>query len=435
MKKSGLVLLCLGVLPFVWLSCSPNQESGGDVDNKGEIAVTSPYLVVLGTDFNSYIFPDVQTLDEGTFDSAKESAKSYQISGDRRFHIYNERYLYAFAYSQDNPGKSVSFELDDHYFRIRREYDLSNGVQARTDFNQNVIGTYSDREYSPSMLKEGERPDTYVRFFEFDTQADQVDQTNKWYSYDFDGTKEIAYVTDLKQYNTYILAGIRTIKGYLPPNVFPEPVLLFDSDYEDRTYVGIFDQNYKLLKIVKDTEKTGMVGGLLKATGKTGIEVLDTGEVYVFCSAFSSTTRPSGVLKLDGTALEFDKEYFYNISEASGGHKLYRVHYMGGTLFCLQLFGEKGNDVKKYYDSPGAAYKFALFDVAQNSFQILDGEPGNIVSITDPYIDKQSKKIYFGINTTDQNPGVYVIDALKGTLKKGLSIKGQEIRYLGALKQ
>ena len=65
---------------------------------------------------------------------------------------------------------------------------------------------------------------------------------------------------------------------------------------------------------------------------------------------------------------------------------------------------------------------------------MLTGEPEHINSITDPYVDKVQQKIYFGINTDNTDPTIYVIDANAKTISKGLVIKGQEVRALGVMK-
>ncbi len=426
-------LLGLLVIILLLLGCSPDDIKNTETDIITQVEVSNPYILVLGTDNNSYVFPNVTGFDSGTFNSSAESFKSIQMKGDRRIHFYEEDYMYSFAYNQDSPGKSLSFEIVNNVFKPRKEFDVSNGIQARTNFDQSIIGTYSDREYSLSQLNSGEIPQTYIKFFKFDVLGDLLHQPVKFHSYDFDNTQEVAYITDLRRYNQYLLAGVRTMKAYLEPGVFPEPILLFETDFSNRTYLGVFDESYNLVKIIKDTLRTGMIGGLVKATGKTGVEVLDNGEVYAFASAFSSKDRPSGVLKVNTSNLEFDETYFFNINQASGDRKLYRVHYLGGTKFCLQLFKKTGLDVKEYYDAPGAASVFAVFDVATGDFDVLNGEPQNVKSITDPYIDKENQKIYFGINRKDASPAVYVIDAQAKTIAKGLSIEGQEVRALGKL--
>lgn len=431
MKKT--ILFSSLLLSFFLFSCTSDDSSNGGGEDT-TITVTNPYILVLGTDNNAYVFPDIPTFENGDFDSAAESKKSVQLRGDRRVHFYDEDYMYAFAYNQDSPGKSLSFEIKNGVFSMRKEYDLSNGIQARANYKESIIGTYSDREYEPAKVTAENSPNTAVKFFKVAVEQDQLLPPVSWPSFNFDQTQELAYITDIKQYGDHLLTGIRTIKGYLPPNVFPEPILLFDSDFTDRTYVGVFDSNFNLTKIIKDTERTGMIGGMIKATGKTGIEVLDNGDVYAFCSAFSSTERPSGILKINTSDFSFDKDFFFNISQASGGKKLFRSHYLGGTLFCLQLFKQTGLDVTKYYDAPGAASSFAIFDIATQSLTMLTDEIQNVKLITDPFIDKDAKKIYFGINTTSDVPSIYVIDALQKTMTKGLVVRGQEIRALGKLK-
>lgn len=103
---------------------------------------------------------------------------------------------------------------------------MSNGIQARTNYNESIIGTYSDREYDPARVSAETPPKTAIKFFKANVQQDQLSPPVSWTSFNFDQTQELAYITDIKQYGDHLLTGIRTIKGYLPPNVFPEPILL-----------------------------------------------------------------------------------------------------------------------------------------------------------------------------------------------------------------
>ena len=424
-------ILLYALIGLLSWSCSKNDEpKGGDNSTPSGVDASTPYVLILGTENNSYVFANAPSFDTGTYDSAANSKDAIQMQGDRRIHFYKDRYLYTFVYNRDDPGKSASFERKASKLSKRKEYDLKNSIQARTDFGASVVGTYSDREYFP---KEAVSP-TSVKFFRFDTTSDAVSDPIEWDSKNFDNIGEVAYITDLRQYKDYLLAAIRPIKAYLDEGVFPQTKLLLESRHTHTTYIGVFDHNFRLVKVIKGDKGTGVIGGLIKATGKSGVEVLDSGEVYAFAAAFNATDRPSAVLKVNVENGSFDDTYFVNLTQKSGNRKLFRTHYLGGTRFCLQFFDKIGLDVTEFGDASGKASKFAIFDVATQQLDMLTGEPEYINSITDPYVDKAQQKIYFGINTDNTDPAIYVIDANAETISKGLIIKGQEVRALGVMK-
>ena len=414
-------------------SCAKEDKEDDDIDNpveKNDKEARTPYVLILGTENNSYVFPNVVSFDSGVYDSALESNNAIQMQGDRRIHFYKDKSLYTFVYNRDDPGKSASFVRRANKLIKRREYDLKNSIQARTDFETSVIGVYSDREYFPDQAVSP----TSVKFFRFDTTNDAVSDPIEWDSKNFEGTGEVAYITDLRQYNSYLLAAIRPIKAYLDEGVFPDTALLFQTRDAHKTYIAVFDAaTFRLVKVIKGDKGTGMIGGMVKATGKSGVEVLDNGEVYAFASAFNAPDRPSAVLKVDVGQGRFEDSYFVNLSQNSGNRKLFRCHYLGGTRFCLQFFAQEGLDVSSFGNSPEKASKFAIFDVATGELYMLTGEPEHIKGITDPYVDKQHQKVFFGFNTTNSDPAIYVIDANARTIRKGLTIKGEEVRALGVI--
>ena len=69
-------------------SCSKNDEpKGGDDSTPSGTATSTPYVLILGTENNSYVFPNAPSFDTGTYDSAANSKDAIQMQGDRRIHF------------------------------------------------------------------------------------------------------------------------------------------------------------------------------------------------------------------------------------------------------------------------------------------------------------------------------------------------------------
>lgn len=184
----------------------------------------------------------------------------------------------------------------------------------------------------------------------------------------------------------------------------------------------------KVNKIIKDSRASYAVGrrrsGRLSCIGAAG-----DGNIYAFGPANQRNAgtsaapvpeniskHPSSVLKINKTTLEFDKSYYYNIEDKSGGLKLQNAFPLYGNYFLLNMFAtEKAWNMQ-------AANKFAIFNVQNGEFRWIEGLPASkdIGGYSPkPYIENET--VYLPLTASAQS-FVYVINAETAKAVKGVEI-------------
>lgn len=410
-KNPFLYAIAAGLLAFSACSKDPKVEPG-----EIEPPVTEEgyqYVIATSSGENSYL-SQANSIDEGSINVQGGNAK--QVVGSRSWYFYKDFAAYSFIYAQGDPGKTSSFVLNDKgELDERKELVLNKSLQVRGDYNDYIYAAFSSRSYT----------DPVATFYKIDTKTEVLSQEIPVNTENFTGNGEMAYFTDIAQYGDYVLAGVRTIKAGADGGTWT------DTDFSDSTFVAVLDKDMKVQKVIRDHGRTGQVMGMNKSNGETGIEVVDNGDVYVFASAANGPDVPSGVLKINKGDLEFDEDYFFDISQASGGNKLWRVYYVGGSEFVLQMYTNPGQEGV----SDGIITKFAVVDVVAKSFDWVTGVPTDITEIgVTPLIEKDKKRVVFPINTSGAYPHLYIVDAASKSMKKGLEVVAEEIRGVGKLK-
>src|SRR5699024_2893307 len=287
-------------------------------------------------------------------------------------------------------------------------------MQVRGDYKDNLLVGYSSRSHT----------DPVATFYKINATTEAISDEIVVPTDTLAPQGEIAYFTDIAQYGDYILAGFRTISGGAD-----DELGTFGSEHLNETFIAVYDKNFNPVKVIHDSGRTGQIAGQTRSQGRTGIDQVDNGDVYVFSSAIEAPDVPSGVLKINEGELAFDQDYFFNISEASGGSDVYRTYYMGGTTFIVRMFDGQASANP---DVPRTG--FAVVDVAQKTFTwVEDGVPSEISAISAPYIDKDNNQLIYGITTPDTRPHLYSIDPETATMTQGTEVVAEGILGIGKL--
>ncbi|MCC9138412.1 DUF4374 domain-containing protein [Pontibacter silvestris] len=376
-----------------------------------EVTEAHQYVIAASSGENSYLL-QTNSIESGSVSA--QGGNAIQVLGDRSWFFYEDLAAYSFIYAQNLPGVTSSFVLDEEgMLTQRQELGLEVSMQSRGTYKDNLIVEYSSRSYA----------DPVATFYKINAVTEEISPEISVSTENFTGNGEMAYFTDIAEYGDYILLGVRTISGGADAALGT-----FGTKYADSTFVAVYDENFNLQKIIRDGGRTGQVAGQSRSQGETGIEQVENGDLYVFSSAMNSTSAPSGVLKINSGELEFDDDYFFNISEASGGNKLYRVYYIGGTTFCLQMYETAGLDI-----TGSTTNSFAIVDVAAKTFNWVTNVPSGITEVSTPYVDQDNNEIVFGITTTDTYPHLYIIDPATATMTQGIEVIAEGISGIGKL--
>ncbi len=407
--KKQFYLACAFATMFAAVSCSDDDTTTSG--SEGTTA-TSQYIIAADDTENSYLV-GTDAITEGSVSAL--GGNGLQVIGTPRWYFYKELAAFSFIYNQSDPGATQSFILDtEGALEARSELNLTVSIQSKGIFNNKMYIEYSSRNYESPV----------ATFYTVDGETEAIEGPITIDTEALAGNGEYAYITDVEQRNNELLIGFRTIKAYSDggDNAFA-------SDYNDHTYVAVYNEDLELQQVIEDEGRTGPVAGQLKSQGESGIEVVENGDTYVFSSAIDDADVASGVLKINDGEYAFDEDYFFDISAASDGYKLYRTYYVGDNTFVVQMF----TDAASASASPSyTRNKFAVVNVVNQTFDWVTGVPEDISSVGIPYIDADSDEVVFPINTSS-NPHLYIVDAATATMTEGIEVVAENISAVGKL--
>ena len=192
-------------------------------------------------------------------------------------------------------------------------------------------------------------------------------------------------------------------------------------------------------KIITDDRTTDI--GLY--SGENSIIKTDRGDLYTYStSALASgfnpaPDNPSGFLRINRGTTEFDKDYFFNFEEKSGGYKLNNVVYAGGNKAVVRMAKEDDTNgdylwatYKPTIESQLAICEMAVVDLeAQTVTKLNIPAHGGEWGMANLYYDG---KVYVNISTKEE-AYIYQIDPESATASKGAKIEGNWVKGFAAL--
>lgn len=400
---------------MAFASCS-SDDNGGDTG--GGEPVASKYVVTASSGENDYIVTG-DSWDPATVYDAT-SAGAVQSPGDRIWSFYKDEVLYGFLYNQADAGTTASYILNtDGQITKRNELALNVSIHVREEIGNKLILAYSDRLRTPEV-------DQQAYFYEVDPTTD-ASKEYKLVTNDLLEDGEIAYFTDLASYEGKIIAGARSVSA-----------TSFASAHYNNTYVVVLNDDFTVDQVIKDSGRTGFVAGQKLSQGDTGLEVVDNGDLYVFSSGQTNyadadaITIPSGVLKINKGDFAFDQEYFFNITEASGGFNLFRAYYMGGTTFILSMYPGTNSDATFGVD----ADRFAVVDVASQEFEWVSDFPENALQgweFRTPFVDRENQRLIVTASPAENEYYLYAIDPVTASATQLSEVIGEGVKTIGIL--
>lgn len=413
----------IGAAALLFLSSCSSDDGG--VNNNGEpgdgdgTLQQEKWVVTASSGENDYIVSGDPWTASSVFDATSTSA--VQSPGDRIWSFFGDQVLYGFLYNQADAGTTASYILNsDGSIGKRNELALNVSIHIREEIGGDLILGYSDRLRNPEV-------DQKAYFYRVDPATD----ASREFTLVTDNLLEegeIAYFTDLAQYQGKIIAGARSVSSSS-----------FSSAHYNNTYVVVLNDDFTVDQVIKDSGRTGFVAGQKLSQGDTGLEVVDSGDLYVFSSAQTNYADaetqdiPSGILKINKGDFSFDADYFFNITEASGGHNLFRAYYMGGTTFILSLYPGTKSDATFGVD----ADRFAVVDLETKSFEWVTNFPENALQgweFRTPYLDREHQRLIVTASPAENEHYLYAIDPETAEATQLSQVIGESVKIVGTLK-
>lgn len=391
----------------------PGTEPGGET--KGA------YVIAASSEDSDYLL-QTANIDKGSVTALGNGIES---SGNRNWVFYKNK-AYSFLYSKGDPGKATSYMLDEKgALKKNSELDLTISITTRGFYDDYIILLNSTRSIT----------DARGTFYFVDAVNNKVNDAITVDTKELAGNGQMAYFTDLAQVGDEIFASYKCVEGLGATNATRMNVTLFDT-----LWVAVYSYDkaanaLTLKRKITDTGRTGFVAGAAQSQHETGLSQADNGNLYAFSSAPidpspNSKNLPSGVIRIKKGETEFDKGYFFNIQEVSGGYHLYRVWNVGGSRYALQMYTAP-NDMS----STALRTRFAIVDVESKTFNWVTGLPEatTITSVSKPYVSEKEGTIAFALTTSSEHPFIYQVDAATAAATKGVEVISEGVSGIGKL--
>lgn len=207
----------------------------------------------------------------------------------------------------------------------------------------------------------------------------------------------------------------------------------FTNPVSDTAYVAVFSYpNMQFEKYIKDA-RTGYIG---THGATTGLVRNEFGDLYSFSSTstvagLSQADKPSGILKIKTGETDFDTDYFFNVEEATGGDKIFRMHYLGNGKAYARLITDETQGPWETWTAYGRSVqsftqKSVIIDLESKTITDIANVPLSALRWTAPLL-VEDDVFYLSVETlTDAH--IYQVDIASATGTKGAKIDGKTVK-------
>ena len=199
----------------------------------------------------------------------------------------------------------------------------------------------------------------------------------------------------------------------------------------DTAYVSVYSYpGLQYLHTFKDT-RTGPIGYY---GGSPAMITDEAGNHYSFSTSskaggFTQSTKPSGILKINKGAEQFDPSYFFNIE--SQGYRILTGAYAGnGKVVARVVSTTIDNSAPAWaaFSVTAPVCNIAVLDLNTQSFNIVSSIPNHGGQYQTPF-HVENGKVYTSINNGTE-AYVYAVDPNSGTATRGARIEGSELQSI-----
>ncbi|MGC4233080.1 MAG: DUF4374 domain-containing protein [Niabella sp.] len=416
MKKSNFIVLSLLALIFLG-ACSKNKDH-----NEPEPTPTEPKKdsVFVLTAAKSALAPVDAIYTSNTLDSGILITEGTGIEQTGTYHNYivNNGKFFSLMFGQANPGAVSVFKAG-----------TDKSLTALQSFQTETMTAFTKAGDDLLLIKNAWQPEEqYTKWYRVDTKTLQIVAQGEIDAVALTGKGEKAFFTDVK------LVGDKVFAPFWPV----ESGRNFATNYsQDSTYIAVYSYpNMTLEKVITDS-RTGGIG----AYYTSGIEVDEKGDTYVLGTKLNwnksskySTATPVAFTKIKSGTTEYDKSYFFNITDVSGGQYVYSKLYLGKGYFLLTMCPNPFVYATVMYGAMiYGGIKFAVVNVYDGSFKWVTGAPAPTkITTTSGYAPSYSPlngtgyvPIYYTDTDNKARSVVFKFDAATATATPGLETDGK----------
>ncbi|MDQ0109456.1 hypothetical protein J2T02_004600 [Chitinophaga terrae (ex Kim and Jung 2007)] len=405
MKKFRKILFLAGALAIFGASC--DKEDAIETNDFTEFPSMGLHKYVItvtpiGTTGIADILLTSDYLDRGSITTA---GNGIEQDGSYRYYLTHKGRFFSLLYGQGNPGAVTTYRMN-----------ASGKLVKTTDFQTETVQVFTKVNDELLLMKVPRSGTETCNLYRIDALKSRIAGSDSINIVKLAANGERAHFTWATQVGDKVFAPYMSIKGCCSD--------AFGTVYPDSTWIAVLSYpGLKLEKVIRDN-RTSYLGAYFN----NGLAVTDNGDIYGYSPAAATNSskyiskNPSAMVRILKGTTEFDKSYFFNVQEKSGGYHIAAQTYLTGSKFLLAMYGEP--------NAFPATRKMALVDVETQSFAWIKGMPDEILSITAPYnnntISEDGNTGFIGLNTSTGS-WVYAIDIATATARKGLTVEGGKI--------
>ncbi|WP_437920987.1 DUF4374 domain-containing protein [Sphingobacterium sp. LRF_L2] len=406
MKKRSIFATLAAAILFSACSKSENNNVTPDPVDSTE---TGKYVVavtpIASTGVADYLLTS-SSLDQGTVSII---GNGIEQDGTYRYYLTTNNKFFSFLYGQGNPGAVTAYNLTDGKLKKLTDFQTET-VAAFAAVNEDVLMTKLSRNIAS--------PTHY--WYRVSTNSLSIVGEGSINALSLANNGEIGYFSWLTQVGNKVYAPFFSIESSA-----------FTTAYPNKAWVAVFSYPDMTLEKVFTDERTSYIGQYFT----NGLGTVENGDIYAFSAANATSkvdgvtkitsTNPSAILRIASGTTEFDKNYFFNIHDVSGGYNIINWTYVGQNNFVV-------SSKKKQSDGTySSAVTIAAVNVVDKTYKIVSGLPeaADVKSFTqrNNYSKKDGKTAYIGVNLASGESYVYKIDASTATATRGLKVEGGSI--------
>lgn len=407
MRKQNKFFLGVFIMAVALGACSKDDgpSNGGDGNGNGQyILAVRP----ISSDGVADYLLTAEGLDEGTLST---EGNGIEQDGTWRYYVTHNNRFFSMLYGQGNPGAVTTYELDNSGQLARLSNFQTETVQAFAPVDNDIL-----------MIKIPRSGDANALWYRVDSEQLLIVGEGQTNIESVAANGERAHFTWITQVGNKVFAPYMSIKGCCND--------VFGTSYPDSAWIAVYSYpDMNLEKVIKD-DRISYIGRYFS----NGLAVVESGDVYATSGGLATTsgqytsTKPAAIVRIRSGETEFDQDYFFDISEASGGAYITDQTYIGNGNFILTMGREKG--------AYAVGREFAVANVYDQTFSWISGTP-NANSITEVtnnnYAPGDGNTAYIGITTSDGNSYVYRFDASSAQASQGLRVEGGTITAISKL--
>ncbi|WP_129715816.1 DUF4374 domain-containing protein [Pedobacter sp. SYP-B3415] len=406
MKLKSTAAAMLAMLAIGLNACKKDSEKDTRTRGPYVLAVTP----VAATAVADYLI-NAGSLDEGSITTEKNGVEQ---DGTYRYYVTHNNRFFSMLYGQGNPGAVTTYDLSDGRLNKLSNFQTET-VQAFAPVNDDILLVKIPRAITNPL----------ANWYRVNTNSLLISSEGTVNVQDLNKNGESGFFSWIKQVGNKVYAPYFSIKACCNA--------AFDTNFPDQAWIAVYSYpDMKLEKVITDN-RTSFIGRYFT----DGLGLTENGDVYAFSSSVAmnnkefTSTKPSAITRIKAGTTEFDKSYFLNFENVSGGMVITNWLYIGNNNFVVNAIpkAERGQFL--------VGNRIGILNVADQTFKLAAGMPeaSQINSISsNNYSPKDGRTAYIGLNLKDGTSYVYKIDAVNATATRGLKVEGGTIAAIQHLR-